>query len=283
MNIINRINLSEYIAQKDDNGELVNVSLFSPIRLYLSSGYSKMFTCVPKFDIRNGIKANDLLYFKVNNTTGFNMFGRVNESNGSCEDVAEVLASYLIENLNKKTGGPAILKPTLYDFAIYENYGELTEYESNTASLFTTKKIYGCVSKNILTDHANILHGRTILQNVENDEKKAFYYKKANMYLTENYIINLANRFEAIPYKDIVWMYPYTLRYYGMKTYQSIMLVTKDKKNHTVCYINVLTKTNKEIYQEIYETILNKNSKILNGFTKENKEKMKEITSKKAS
>lgn len=63
-----------------------------------------------------------------------------------------------------------------------------------------------------------------------NDEKKAFYYKKANMYLTENYIINLANRFEAIPYKDIVWMYPYTLRYYGMKTYQSIMLVTKDKK-----------------------------------------------------
>ena len=116
-----------------------------------------------------------------------------------------------------------------------------------------------------------------------NDEKKAFYYKKANMYLTENYIINLANRFEAIPYKDIVWMYPYTLRYYGMKTYQSIMLVTKDKKNHTVCYMNVLTKTNKEIYQEIYETILNKNSKILNGFTKENKEKMKEITSKKAS
>lgn len=47
--------------------------------------------------------------------------------------------------------------------------------------------------------------------------------------------------------------------------------------------MNVLTKTNKEIYQEIYETILNKNSKILNGFTKENKEKMKEITSKKAS
>ncbi len=116
-----------------------------------------------------------------------------------------------------------------------------------------------------------------------NDEKNAFYYKNARVYLTTNYVINLANRFEAISYKDIVWMYPYTLKYYGIKTYQSIMLVTKDKKNHTICYMNVLTKANKEIYEEIYETILQKNPKILNGFTKENKEKMKEITNKKAS
>ena len=117
----------------------------------------------------------------------------------------------------------------------------------------------------------------------ELNEKDAFFYKNAHVSLTKNYIVNFGNTFDVISYKDIVWMYPYTLRYYGMKTYQSIMLVTKDKKNHTVCYMNVLTKTNKEIYQEIYETILNKNSKILNGFTKENKEKMKEITSKKAS
>lgn len=47
--------------------------------------------------------------------------------------------------------------------------------------------------------------------------------------------------------------------------------------------MNVLTKANKEVYQEIYETILQKNSKILDGFTKENKDKMKEITNKKAS
>lgn len=116
-----------------------------------------------------------------------------------------------------------------------------------------------------------------------NDEKNAFYYKNAHVYLTENYVVNLANRFEAISYKEIVWMYPYTLRYYGVKTYQSIMVVTKDQKKHTICYMNVLTKANKEVYQEIYETILQKNPEILDGFTKENKDKMKEITNKKAS
>lgn len=247
MNIINRINLSEYIAQKDDNGELVNVSLFSPIRLYLSSGYSKMFTCVPKFDIRNGIKANDLLYFKVNNTTGFNMFGRVNESNGSCEDVAEVLASYLIENLNKKTGGPAILKPTLYDFAIYENYGELTDYQSNTASLFTTKKIYGCVSKNILTDHANILHGRTILQNVENDEKKAFYSN--NIYSYDQAIKKIKEEFLKSNTK--IYIDPSCNRYLANLIFFDYFYTNSDRHSGNICFENVKLGENKLLLQPL--------------------------------
>lgn len=116
-----------------------------------------------------------------------------------------------------------------------------------------------------------------------NDEKNAFFYQKANLYLTEHYLINLTNRFEVISYKDIVWMYPFILKQYGFKTCQSIIVVTKDGKKHTIAYMNVITKANKEIYQEIYDTILEKNSKILNGFNKENKDKVKEITNKKAS
>ena len=116
-----------------------------------------------------------------------------------------------------------------------------------------------------------------------NDEKNAFFYQKANIYLTEHYLISLTNRFEAIPYKDIIWMYPFVVRQYGFRTSQSIIVVTKDGKKYTALSMNVITKANKEVYQEIYDTILEKNAKILNGFNKENKNKVKEIVNKKAS
>ena len=112
------------------------------------------------------------------------------------------------------------------------------------------------------------------------DEKKSFYYEKAQVYLTENYILNLAHVFEAIPYKDVLWIYPYELRYYGFKTAQSIYLITKDGKKHIIASMSVVTKSSKEAMEEIYQTILKKNPKILNGFTKENRQKIKELTKK---
>lgn len=112
------------------------------------------------------------------------------------------------------------------------------------------------------------------------DEKTSFYYEKAQVYLTENYILNLAHVFEAIPYKDVLWIYPYELRYYGFKTAQSIYLITKDGKKHIIASMSVVTKSSKEAMEEIYQTILKKNPKILNGFTKENRQKIKELTKK---
>lgn len=112
------------------------------------------------------------------------------------------------------------------------------------------------------------------------DEKTSFYYEKAQVYLTENYILNLAHVFEAIPYKDVLWIYPYELRYYGFKTAQSIYLITKDGKKHIIASMSVVTKSSKEAMEEIYQTILKKNPKILNGFTKENRQKVKELTKK---
>lgn len=112
------------------------------------------------------------------------------------------------------------------------------------------------------------------------DEKNSFYYQKAQVYLTENYILNLAHVFEAILYKDILWIYPYELRYYGFKTASSIYVITKDGKRHIIASMSVVTKNNKEAMEEIYQTILQKNPKILNGFTKENQKKVKELTKK---
>ena len=78
----------------------------------------------------------------------------------------------------------------------------------------------------------------------------------------------------------MLWIYPYELRYYGFKTAQSIYLITKDGKKHIIASMSVVTKSSKEAMEEIYQTILKKNPKILNGFTKENRQKIKELTKK---
>ena len=110
-----------------------------------------------------------------------------------------------------------------------------------------------------------------------NDEKDAFYYETAKLYLTKNYLVNLHGALEPISYKDVIWMYPYEFRYYGFKTNQSIIVVTKDKKKHTIAMMNFVTKKNKEVFEEIYQTISSKNKDILTGFTKENQQTIKKL------
>ena len=49
-------------------------------------------------------------------------------------------------------------------------------------------------------------------------------------------------------------------------------MMSKDGKNYNIASINPLTKTNKEIYDEIWNTILSKNNDMLIGFTNENQQ-----------
>ena len=110
----------------------------------------------------------------------------------------------------------------------------------------------------------------------EMNNPSAFYYSKTHMYLTENYIINFSNKFQAISYKDIVWMYEYVQRVNFVKTSKSIIIMTKDGKKHTIATINLITKAKKEIFDEIWKTISSKNPEIKMGFTQENIKEMKE-------
>ena len=115
----------------------------------------------------------------------------------------------------------------------------------------------------------------------ELNDKESFYYDKANLYLTKSYIINFNLKFKIIKYEDILWMYPYEQRTNGIKTSQSIKVVTNDGKTHTIATIDIVTKKKKEIFTEIWNTIANKNKNMLLGYTKENikimKNKLKEI------
>lgn len=112
--------------------------------------------------------------------------------------------------------------------------------------------------------------------NREMDEADAFYYKSAKLSLTKHYIVDFSNGLSIIPYQDVLWMYKYEYRYNGVKTQISIILFTKDKKRRTIASLPGYTKKSKEINQEIMETIMKKNGKIVVGYTKENRTKMKE-------
>ncbi len=112
--------------------------------------------------------------------------------------------------------------------------------------------------------------------NKELDEEETFYYKSAKLALTKNYVIDFSKGLKAIKYKDILWMYKYEYRYNGVNTQLSIIIFTSDKKRHMIASLVGYTKKSKEINKEIMEAIMDKNKKMLVGYTKENRQQMKE-------
>lgn len=111
----------------------------------------------------------------------------------------------------------------------------------------------------------------------EMNDKDAFYYKNAHTYLTKNYIINFASTFEAIPYKDVIWVYKYELRQNGIKSQQSVQVMTKDGKVHPIATLTGLTKKANDVFNEILETVAKNCTNALVGYTKENRSKVKEM------
>ena len=118
----------------------------------------------------------------------------------------------------------------------------------------------------------------------EMNSSEAFYYNKLKLYLTKNYLIILNGNFIVYKYSDILWMYPFEQKYYGATVSKAIKIFTVDGKTTMFANISIQNKTQKQTYEEIWETILNKNSNIKLGYTKENiayfKEVSKEIKSK---
>lgn len=127
----------------------------------------------------------------------------------------------------------------------------------------------------------------TQIDELDNEMNKdsAFYYEKAHLYLTDNYIINFGGTFRVIKYQDILWMYPFEQRVNGIKTAQSIRVLVNNGKTYTIASIELITKKKKEVFNEIFNTILSKNNQMLVGYTNENiklmKDRVKEIKANK--
>lgn len=112
----------------------------------------------------------------------------------------------------------------------------------------------------------------------EMNNPESFYYESSRLYLTPNYIVNFGFNLDIIKYDELIWMYPTERRVNGIKASKSIVLQDKYGKYHTIASIDIITKAKKEEYEEIWNTISNKNDKLLLGYNKENINKSKEIT-----
>ena len=106
------------------------------------------------------------------------------------------------------------------------------------------------------------------------------YEPKAKMFLTKERIINVANGMEIYDFSDIIWIYPHELRQNGYTTQRSIYVVTKDTKAHLIANIST-SKKNNLMFDEIYESLLLRIPDAMHGYTKDNRDKIKEMSKKK--
>ncbi len=102
------------------------------------------------------------------------------------------------------------------------------------------------------------------------------YFKKANICLTDKYIISTMTGLDVIKYEDILWIYYENRRYNFVSIGKYIVARLKNKKMVQLAY----TYNNEELLIEIMKKIKAKNEEIMLGFTKENQERYKELTKK---
>lgn len=116
---------------------------------------------------------------------------------------------------------------------------------------------------------------KKIFSELDSDTTKS--YKKINLYLTENYIVDLGSGLRVIEYKDIVWMYQFQMKRYGMTVSKNIVLATKNKEKISIANMDNFMKRSKKDFSEIMNYIVSKNEGIVLGYTKENKKQMKDL------
>lgn len=111
----------------------------------------------------------------------------------------------------------------------------------------------------------------------ELESSETISYKSLNLHFTENYIVVLSSGIDIFSYKDILWMYPYVLKQYGITTNKDIILVTSDKKRHSIANVSNFSKKSRKEYDDIMSFIHAKNPNCLVGYTKENIQEMKNL------
>ena len=84
------------------------------------------------------------------------------------------------------------------------------------------------------------------------------------------------NTFKVISYEDIIWLYPCEQKVKGIKSSKSIMVVTNDGKTSNIVTVPTIAKRRMEMFDEIFNTIANKNDETLIGYTSENAKIIKE-------
>ena len=139
---------------------------------------------------------------------------------------------------------------------------------------FIKSKKYKKYFKNTSRNELNMINSQL-------SSKDSFNYKDLKLFLTDNYIVSYINNFYAVKYEDVLWIYEHIQRVNGFRAYTAILVMDKKFKLHTIVQTSLNTKAKKESFNEIFETVANKNENILVGYTKENRDKIRNMKKKK--
>lgn len=147
------------------------------------------------------------------------------------------------------------------------------------AGLFSFSFILVFIIKKIQTESALKKLSDEDLEKIEKEleDKETFHYERAHLILTKNYIISLVGKMLIVNYKDLVWIYEYRLRQYGITTNKSLMAMLKNGKVKALLQVDGVTKKSTSVIEEVVETIYKRNPKLLVGYTNENRKLAKEI------
>lgn len=112
------------------------------------------------------------------------------------------------------------------------------------------------------------------------DNGKGIYNKVCKVFLTRDYIISYKFGLNIIDTKDLLWIYQFVMKQNGISTNKVLYGVNKLGKSITITNISPLSKKQNNAFEELYQDIMNMIPDIMYGYSKENKDKVKELTKK---
>ncbi|MBQ8451616.1 MAG: hypothetical protein IJ538_02440 [Clostridia bacterium] len=196
MNIQYRIDLlgNTYDPIKKEQKSMFSIpEEYNPRSPYGRLFMSRIFTAKAKETFLNGkIQPGDLVYFKTNGTYGYNKNHIKDESYGSLEDLAEVLAYHIVCDLNEKLKNEAMIYVSPCTFGLnyaFNGYGMNRCFDEDRTNL------YGLISKNALMKNATIIRGVDLMHMVL-DRKDAQLSSKHTIF---NYNIAISEFLERNP------------------------------------------------------------------------------------
>lgn len=164
---------------------------------------------------------------------------------------------------------------------------ELTPYSDTSSMLYSIGIIIDMISFVLLILYIiRIILNKSTLKKYDKEDLEyelskpsTIEYKKANIYLTDKYIISKVYGLTVVEYNELVWLYNLKRKYNGIPV--GIYLMALDsKKIYQIAKINTSIK-NEELLIEIMNKIKDKNPSIMLGYTEENRQKYKEIKNNK--
>ena len=270
--------LSESISLKEIEEEKASVTIKEkPVKLFKDKKDAKM-TYYGVLDGDNAyiIKINDNDYAKINENTledtpetvygvakkiDFDLLNSMGSNENVTPEFFTVLGGVYLEVTNNDTMFTILV--------VVDAISGLCFFSFMVAYLIRRRQINSGLKK--LSDEE--------LEKIEKeiDDKETFYYERAHLILTKHYIISMIGKFTVEEFKNIIWIYEFRLKQYGITANKSLMAMNNKGEVRALVQVDGVTKKSTAVLNEIAETMVSKNENILVGYTKENRDKTSEF------